>query len=150
MAILDAIYGLSSYNAGSIITINSQQVTVADIIRDGGFISDIDIVGKTKYFANTTGTIGVRGYADDDTYTGTFTLVDGVYEITGNTLTIDRINPSASTSVLTYLGENAGVMSFNISIDGGTDSKAYFYDTAEERDAAINKVNPALIMYLLN
>ena len=114
------------------------------------------VVGKTKYFLNTRGSIGHRSYVDDNIYAGIMTLsndteiVNGTYVISGNTLTINRISPSASTSVLNYLGEDAGVMSFNISIDGGTESKAYFYDTPEERDAAINKVNPEIIMYLLN
>lgn len=118
------------------------------------------IVGMTKYFINTIGTIGDRTYDADGTYVGTIILtgdtpqiVDGTYEIVGDVLTLNRISPSGSTSILTYLGENEGVLNFNISINGGTESQTYMYDTAQERDTAIdssNSMNPALIMYLLN
>jgi len=40
--ILDAIYDLSAYNANSIVNFNGQLVAVADIIRDGGFVPDLD------------------------------------------------------------------------------------------------------------
>ena len=118
---------------------------------------ELAIVGKTKYFVNSTGDIGVRNYVNDDTYTGSVTLndgtvfaVEGVYEIVGNMLILARISPSPSTKVFTYLGNDAGVLSFNVSIYSGAETQSLFYDTAEERDAAINKVNPAIIMYLLN
>jgi len=84
--------------------------------------------------------------ADNTTFT-----VDGVYEITGDVLTINRISPSASTSILTYLWMDAGVMNLTLSVDGGAEAQSYFYDTAQERDLyGSSKVNPALIMYLLN
>ena len=115
------------------------------------------IIGQTKYFVQATGIIGDRTYDTEGTYIGSVTLtdgatltVDGTYEIVGNILTLDRISPTSSTSVLTYLGEDEGVMGFNLVVDGGTELQSYFYDTEEERDATLNKMNPALIMYLLN
>jgi len=118
----------------------------------------LGIVGKTKYFANADGTIGVRSYIDDNTYTGSVTLVNGTteavngtYEIVGKVLTISRLTTPASTSVLTYVGEDAGVMSFTLSIDDGAETHSFFYDTAQERDVAMNtRSNVALILYLLN
>ena len=120
----------------------------------------LSIEGQTKYFLNTTGAIGVRTYDADGTYTGSTILIsggtplaiEGTYTIVGNVLTLDRVTPDLVNSVLTYLSEDAGVMSFNIFIEGGAESQTYFYDTAEERDAAIpsSGVSPAVIMYLLN
>jgi len=69
------------------------------------------VSGKTKYFVNSSGEKGYRNYADDGTYIGNITLVDGntvdtngTYEVTENTLTIMRELPSITSSVLTYTG----------------------------------------------
>ena len=120
----------------------------------------VAIMNKTTYFYNNTGTIGDRNYVDDGTYTGNLLLtsgtalvVDGTYEITGKILTLTRVSPSASTLVFTYLSTDAGVTSFDLSIDGGDVTQSYLYDTEQERDDALPSsggVGPALIMYLLN
>jgi hypothetical protein len=117
-----------------------------------------DIVGKTKYFISTTGAIGVRTFDDDGTtYTGSITLkngttfvVSGTYEIEANKLTLERVDPNSFSFVFTYAGEEDGVMHFNVLINNETQAESYFYDTEEERDRALNKTNPAVIIYLLD
>lgn len=116
------------------------------------------IVGQTKYYLDATGETGDRSYVNDGSYTGSVTLtdgstlaVDGIYDIIAKILTLNRISPTAMNIVLTYVNEDAGVMSFNSATNAGAESQVYFYDTAEERNAALpNKINPAVIMYLLN
>ena len=97
--------------------------------------------GQTKYFANSLGGTGFRTYATDETYTGSVTLADGTtfatsgtYQIVDNVLTINRTSPSASTLVLTYLGEQAGGLGFNITVDGGAVFQAISFATEAERD----------------
>ncbi len=117
-----------------------------------------DIVGKTKYFITTTGAIGMRTFNDDGaTYTGSVTLeqhttftVSGSYGIEANKLTLERVDPNSLLLVFTYMGEEDGVMHFDVLIDAETQAESYFYDTEEERDRALNKMNPAVIMYLLD
>ena len=145
---LDAFTDIEEYQAGTdALDASDNSLTVA-------------IMNKTTYFLNTTGTIGDRHYVDDNTYTGNILptsgeafAVDGVYVISGKTLTLTRVSPSASTLVFTYLSIDAGVTSFDLSINGGDVTQSYLYDTEQERDDAIPSsggVSPALIMYLLN
>lgn len=120
------------------------------------------VVGKTKYFLNENGATGYRSYDSDGTYTGSLTLpngttstLSGTYVIIGNVITHERTASEETIVVLTYLGETDGVMSFTVSINDGTESLSYVYDTVEERDTALaslngSGINPALIMYLLN
>ncbi|WP_373031144.1 immunoglobulin-like domain-containing protein [Sulfurovum sp.] len=98
--------------------------------------------GQTKYFANSLGGTGFRTYATDGNYTGSVTLADGTtfatsgtYDIVDNILTINRASPSPSTLVLTYLGEQAGGLGFDITVDGGPVFQVISFATESERDA---------------
>lgn len=97
------------------------------------------IVGETKYFANSKGGTGYRNYSADGSYTGLVgsTDVSGTYEIVGNILTINRTSPSALTLILTYTGEEAGGLAFNITVDGGEEFQTVSFATEAERDAYV-------------
>lgn len=99
-------------------------------------------VGKTRYFANSRGGTGERSYANDGSYIGSVTLADsttfdvsGTYEIEGNVLTITRTSPSATTLVLTYLGQEEGGWDFAITINGGEAFETHEFQSVEDRDA---------------
>ena len=117
----------------------------------------LNIEGKTKYFTNTKGDIGVRSFNDEGMYVGSVTSkdgttfsIEGTYEVAGKVLTLERAYPEVASYTLTYLNEQAGVMNFTLSEEDKVDDKSYFYDTMQERDTTTQKANPAIIMYLLN
>lgn len=97
------------------------------------------VVGETKYFANSLGGKGYRNYAADGSYTGLVVGLDvsGTYEIVGNVLTLNRTSPSASTIILTYIGEEAGGLAFIIIVDGGEAFLTVSFATEAERDAYV-------------
>ena len=121
-----------------------ENVTYGTLNLDGSCTPlSLLIPDTTKYFANESGVTGERTYNTNGTYTGSLTLTDGrilpvsgTYDIVGDVLTLSRTSPSVSTLVLTYQGEDAGVMSFDLSIDGGAVSQSYSYETAEARDTS--------------
>lgn len=121
----------------------------------------LSLIGKTKYFAQTlTGIKGDRKFLDDNTYSGSMILGDGttlnlygVYEISRDILTIDRISPSSSHLVLSDLDEKAGVMHFNLLIDSVIQAQSSFYDSEAERDGTATDnttIDNSIIMYLLD
>jgi len=102
------------------------------------------IIGHTLYFASTTGTIGVRTYAGDGNYTGTLTLpsgnildVNGTYSISGDTLTLNRTNPSPIILELVYNGDVGDIMTYAVSINGASPTSSYVFNSQTERDDAI-------------
>lgn len=121
-------------------------------------ILELALLNKTKYFSQTvTGIKGKRTFNDDFSYSGSMILtdgteidIDGVYELSRNILTIDRINPSSSNLVLTYLSEESDVMHFDLLISSVIQAESYFYNTERERDGIKDLDNSSVIMYLLN
>ena len=97
----------------------------------------------TKYYVSESGAIGERTFNVDGNYTGTVeingtpTSVSGTYTTSGGVLTLNRTVPSAVTLVLTHVENTVGAGEiFDISINGGTSTITFNYDTAAERDDA--------------
>jgi hypothetical protein len=124
---------------------NLDNVTYGTLVMDNSCTPlDLLVSGTTSYFRNDSGVIGERTYNSDGTYTGVLTLADGstmnvagTYSSVGNVLTLYRTVPSAATLTLTYLGEDAGVTTFSVSVDGGAATTSYSYTTEAERDLAV-------------
>ena len=70
-------------------------------------------------------------------HTGTFEgqAVGGTYNISGNALSIQRTVGGNTSITLTYLDTVAGVLKFDISVNGGATFQTSSYATAAARDA---------------
>ena len=101
------------------------------------------IIGTTQYFANASGVIGYRYYADNNTYKGRITLTDstvlntyGTYSIDGNVVSINRESPSEYSLTLTYVGEESGGMVLTVN-SGENSTTSISFISESERDAYV-------------
>ncbi len=152
--ILDILYSLSAYNASSIVTINGEQVTVADIIRDGRFFPDLDddgISDTNDPDMDGDGVVNEQDVFPRDKNEWEDTDGDGI----GNNADTDDDNDGMSDEYEDEYGfDSLDPSDANEDWDGDGYSNLQEYlagtDPSDREDKPKGRFAPSLIMYLLN